>query len=108
MNFKNPIPEVLEVSCSLYFTHPPFSEVLLNLFSSSSTMQYVIFMYMKHLGVKVKEPRNLEHKRGRIGFLPKIKVRLGGHCVQVSVLLPLLDAFLLSAYFFSNLVQGAY
>ncbi|XP_024425344.2 rho guanine nucleotide exchange factor 12 isoform X2 [Desmodus rotundus] len=39
----------------------------------SSTMQYVIFMYMKHLGVKVKEPRNLEHKRGRIGFLPKIK-----------------------------------
>ncbi|XP_019519139.1 PREDICTED: rho guanine nucleotide exchange factor 12 isoform X3 [Hipposideros armiger] len=39
----------------------------------SSTIQYVIFMYMKHLGVKVKEPRNLEHKRGRIGFLPKIK-----------------------------------
>lgn len=36
-------------------------------------MQYVILMYMKHLGVKVKEPRNLEHKRGRIGFLPKIK-----------------------------------
>uniref|UniRef100_A0A8C9KDR9 Rho guanine nucleotide exchange factor 12 n=1 Tax=Panthera tigris altaica TaxID=74533 RepID=A0A8C9KDR9_PANTA len=41
-----------------------------------STMQYVILMYMKHLGVKVKEPRNLEHKRGRIGFLPKIKVGL--------------------------------
>ncbi|XP_064433403.1 rho guanine nucleotide exchange factor 12 isoform X8 [Mirounga angustirostris] len=39
----------------------------------SSTMQYVILMYMKHLGVKVKEPRSLEHKRGRIGFLPKIK-----------------------------------
>ncbi|XP_075402837.1 rho guanine nucleotide exchange factor 12 isoform X2 [Tenrec ecaudatus] len=39
----------------------------------SSTMQYVILVYMKHLGVKVKEPRNLEHKRGRIGFLPKIK-----------------------------------
>ncbi|XP_074071382.1 rho guanine nucleotide exchange factor 12 isoform X2 [Macrotis lagotis] len=39
----------------------------------SSTMQYVILMYMKHLGVRVKEPRNLEHKRGRIGFLPKIK-----------------------------------
>ncbi|KAL4696902.1 hypothetical protein H8959_002600, partial [Pygathrix nigripes] len=46
---------------------------LLHPFSSSSTMQYVILMYMKHLGVKVKEPRNLEHKRGRIGFLPKIK-----------------------------------
>ncbi|OBS64893.1 hypothetical protein A6R68_06563, partial [Neotoma lepida] len=41
-----------------------------------STMQYVILMYMKHLGVKVKEPRNLEHKRGRIGFLPKIKAAL--------------------------------
>ncbi|XP_039940903.1 rho guanine nucleotide exchange factor 12 isoform X2 [Hirundo rustica] len=39
----------------------------------SSTMQYVILTYMKHLGVKVKEPRNLEQKRGRIGFLPKIK-----------------------------------
>lgn len=40
-------------------------------------MQYVILTYMKHLGVKVKEPRNLEQKRGRIGFLPKIKVLLG-------------------------------
>ncbi|KAM4651196.1 rho guanine nucleotide exchange factor 12 isoform 2-T3 [Discoglossus pictus] len=39
----------------------------------SSTMQYVILTYMKHLGVKVKEPRSLEQKRGRIGFLPKIK-----------------------------------
>ncbi|XP_015416124.1 PREDICTED: rho guanine nucleotide exchange factor 12 isoform X2 [Myotis davidii] len=39
----------------------------------SSAMQYVIFMYMKHLGVRMKEPRSLEHKRGRIGFLPKIK-----------------------------------
>lgn len=71
-------------------------------------MQYVIFMYMKHLGVKVKEPRNLEHKRGRIGFLPKIKVRLGEHCVQVSVLLPVLDAFLLSVHFFSSFLQVAY
>ncbi|EMP29024.1 Rho guanine nucleotide exchange factor 12, partial [Chelonia mydas] len=40
----------------------------------SSTMQYVILTYMKYLGVKVKEPRSLEQKRGRIGFLPKIKV----------------------------------
>lgn len=39
----------------------------------SSTMQYVILTYMKYLGVKVKEPRSLEQKRGRIGFLPKIK-----------------------------------
>lgn len=39
-------------------------------------MQYVISTYMKHLGVKVKEPRGLEHKRPRINFLPKIKVRL--------------------------------
>ncbi|XP_051257370.1 rho guanine nucleotide exchange factor 12 isoform X3 [Dicentrarchus labrax] len=37
------------------------------------TMQYVILTYMKHLGVKVKEPRSLEHKRARINFLPKIK-----------------------------------
>ncbi|XP_040006687.1 rho guanine nucleotide exchange factor 12-like isoform X2 [Xiphias gladius] len=37
------------------------------------TMQYVVLTYMKHLGVKVKEPRGLEHKRARINFLPKIK-----------------------------------
>lgn len=36
-------------------------------------IQYVILTYMKHLGVKVKEPRLLEQRRGRIGFLPKIK-----------------------------------
>uniref|UniRef100_A0A8D3EBR9 Rho guanine nucleotide exchange factor 12-like n=1 Tax=Scophthalmus maximus TaxID=52904 RepID=A0A8D3EBR9_SCOMX len=42
------------------------------------TMQYVILTYMKHLGVKVKEPRGLEHKRPRINFLPKIKVRTSG------------------------------
>ncbi|CAB1316675.1 unnamed protein product, partial [Coregonus sp. 'balchen'] len=34
---------------------------------------YVILTYMKHLGVKVKEPRSLEPKRVRINFLPKIK-----------------------------------
>ncbi|XP_048367944.1 rho guanine nucleotide exchange factor 12 isoform X2 [Sphaerodactylus townsendi] len=39
----------------------------------SSAVQYVVLAYMKHLGVRVKEPRNLDHKRGRIGFLPKIK-----------------------------------
>ncbi|KAM3869008.1 rho guanine nucleotide exchange factor 12 [Diretmus argenteus] len=38
-----------------------------------TTMQYVILNYMKHLGVKVKEPRSLEPKRARINFLPKIK-----------------------------------
>ncbi|CAB1347536.1 unnamed protein product [Coregonus sp. 'balchen'] len=36
-------------------------------------MQYVILTYMKHLGVKVKEPRGLESKWVRINFLPKIK-----------------------------------
>ncbi|XP_048086323.1 rho guanine nucleotide exchange factor 12 isoform X1 [Alosa alosa] len=41
-----------------------------------STMQYVILTYMKHLGVKVKEPRGLEPKPKRINFnLPKIKVK---------------------------------
>ncbi|XP_053307478.1 rho guanine nucleotide exchange factor 12 [Spea bombifrons] len=38
-----------------------------------NTIQYVILTYMKLLGVKVKESRSLEQKRGRIGFLPKIK-----------------------------------
>ncbi|KAJ8397216.1 hypothetical protein AAFF_G00440500 [Aldrovandia affinis] len=38
-----------------------------------TTMQFVILTYMKHLGVKVKEPRSLEPKRVRINFLPKIK-----------------------------------
>lgn len=40
----------------------------------STTMQYVIYTYMKHLGVRVKEPRSLESKRLRISFLPMIKV----------------------------------
>ncbi|XP_056329303.1 rho guanine nucleotide exchange factor 12 isoform X2 [Danio aesculapii] len=35
-----------------------------------SAIQYVIFMYMKHLGVRAKEQRNLESKRVRINFLP--------------------------------------
>uniref|UniRef100_A0A8C3A1I0 Rho guanine nucleotide exchange factor 12 n=1 Tax=Cyclopterus lumpus TaxID=8103 RepID=A0A8C3A1I0_CYCLU len=35
--------------------------------------RYVIYTYMKHLGVRVKEPRSLESKRVRINFLPKIK-----------------------------------
>ncbi|XP_058600393.1 rho guanine nucleotide exchange factor 12 isoform X2 [Onychostoma macrolepis] len=35
-----------------------------------NTIQYVIFMYMKHLGVRGKEQRNLESKRVRINFLP--------------------------------------
>uniref|UniRef100_A0A673A695 Rho guanine nucleotide exchange factor (GEF) 12a n=1 Tax=Sphaeramia orbicularis TaxID=375764 RepID=A0A673A695_9TELE len=34
---------------------------------------YVIYTYMKHLGVRVKEPRSLESKWVRINFLPKIK-----------------------------------
>ncbi|XP_062873206.1 rho guanine nucleotide exchange factor 12 isoform X2 [Trichomycterus rosablanca] len=38
-----------------------------------TTIQYVIYTYMKHLGVRVKEQRNLESKRVRIHFLPKIK-----------------------------------
>lgn len=42
-------------------------------------MQYVILTYMKHLGVKVKEPRGLEHKRARINFLPKIKVPIASN-----------------------------
>nr|XP_015817390.2 rho guanine nucleotide exchange factor 12 isoform X2 [Nothobranchius furzeri] len=37
------------------------------------TMQYVILTYMKHLGVKVKEPRWFEHKRLRNNLIPKLK-----------------------------------
>ncbi|XP_028664257.1 rho guanine nucleotide exchange factor 12-like isoform X7 [Erpetoichthys calabaricus] len=35
-----------------------------------TAIHFVIFTYMKHLGVKMKEPRSLEQKRGRIGFPP--------------------------------------
>ncbi|XP_022530904.2 rho guanine nucleotide exchange factor 12 isoform X3 [Astyanax mexicanus] len=38
-----------------------------------TTIQYVILSYMKLLGVRSKEQRNLESKRVRINFLPKIK-----------------------------------
>lgn len=38
-----------------------------------TTIQYVILSYMKQLGVRSKEQRNLESKRVRINFLPKIK-----------------------------------
>ncbi|XP_059913038.1 rho guanine nucleotide exchange factor 12-like isoform X2 [Gadus macrocephalus] len=40
-----------------------------------ATMQYVMLAYLKHLGVKIKEPRSLEPKRIRINFLPKIKLQ---------------------------------
>uniref|UniRef100_A0A8C8M4W2 Rho guanine nucleotide exchange factor (GEF) 12b n=1 Tax=Oncorhynchus tshawytscha TaxID=74940 RepID=A0A8C8M4W2_ONCTS len=52
-----------------------FSEIHCIVLCFSTTMQYVILTYMKHLGVKVKEPRSLEPKRVRINFLPKIKVQ---------------------------------
>uniref|UniRef100_A0AAR2JML4 Rho guanine nucleotide exchange factor (GEF) 12a n=1 Tax=Pygocentrus nattereri TaxID=42514 RepID=A0AAR2JML4_PYGNA len=43
-----------------------------------NTMQYVILSYMKHLGVKVKESRGLEHKPKRMNLFPKIKDKDGG------------------------------
>lgn len=54
-------------------------------------MQYVIYTYMKHLGVRVKEPRSLESKRVRINFLPKIKVRNGDSSIYTPSL-PVLAA----------------
>ncbi|XP_068186712.1 rho guanine nucleotide exchange factor 12 isoform X2 [Antennarius striatus] len=51
----------------ILLTSPPTEE------EKSQTMQFVILTYMKHLGVKTKEPRGLEPKRARINFLPKIK-----------------------------------
>lgn len=53
-----------------------FNSTLIHSFVfSSNTINYVIFMYMKHLGVRVKEQRNLESKRVRLNFLPsKLRV----------------------------------
>ncbi|KAM6972865.1 rho guanine nucleotide exchange factor 12 [Aplochiton taeniatus] len=47
-----------------------------------TTMQYVILTYMKHLGVRVKEPRSLESKRVRINFLPKMKKSMKAEKVE--------------------------
>ncbi|KAM8897291.1 rho guanine nucleotide exchange factor 12 isoform 2-T2 [Spinachia spinachia] len=70
-------PQALERECSC--AEHILSKIDDILFSSypteedkCQTMQHVILTYMKHLGVKVKEPRGLEHKRARINFLPKI------------------------------------
>ncbi|KAM7373986.1 hypothetical protein PAMP_006666 [Pampus punctatissimus] len=57
-NLKVPVPETISAETEE---------------EKCQNMQYVILTYMKHLGVKVKEPRGLEHKRARINFLPKIK-----------------------------------
>ncbi|XP_061818723.2 rho guanine nucleotide exchange factor 12 isoform X1 [Nerophis lumbriciformis] len=74
---KDPLVWERECSCAehilskiedILFTSQPSEE------DKCQTMQYVILTYMKHLGVKVKEPRGLEQKRARINFLPKIKV----------------------------------
>ncbi|XP_063799573.1 rho guanine nucleotide exchange factor 12 isoform X2 [Pseudophryne corroboree] len=59
-------PILLKIEEVLLSSQPPEEE-------KCGIIQYVILTYMKHLGVKVKEPRILEHRRGRIGFLPKIK-----------------------------------
>ncbi|XP_015235910.1 PREDICTED: rho guanine nucleotide exchange factor 12 isoform X2 [Cyprinodon variegatus] len=40
-----------------------------------TTIQIVIYTYMKHLGVRVKEPRNLESKRGLNRLFPKMKLQ---------------------------------
>ncbi|KAH0623302.1 hypothetical protein JD844_031479 [Phrynosoma platyrhinos] len=61
------LPEVHRHLEDFRLTSQPIEE------EKSSSIQYVILTYMKHLGVRVKEPRNLDQKRGRIGFLPKIK-----------------------------------
>ncbi|XP_072283241.1 rho guanine nucleotide exchange factor 12 isoform X2 [Pyxicephalus adspersus] len=59
-------PILQKIDDILLSSQPPEEE-------KCGTIQYVILTYMKHLGVKVKEPRMLEQRRGRIGFLPKIK-----------------------------------
>lgn len=84
-------------------------ELLSYLFSISTTIQYVIYTYMKHLGVRVKEPRSLESKRVRINFLPKIKVWV----MLVLALLPfplallsLTSTWCLLCFFFCNLQKS--
>lgn len=57
----------------------------LSFVSSSTTIQYVIFMYMKHLGVRVKEQRNMESKRVRINFLPS-KLRVYARTVSICLI----------------------
>ncbi|KAM5132394.1 rho guanine nucleotide exchange factor 12 [Mantella aurantiaca] len=59
-------PILQKIDDVLLSSQPPEEE-------KCGSIQYVILTYMKHLGVKVKEPRILEQRRGRIGFLPKIK-----------------------------------
>ncbi|XP_068097096.1 rho guanine nucleotide exchange factor 12 isoform X3 [Hyperolius riggenbachi] len=59
-------PILQKIDDVLLSSQPPEEE-------KCGNIQYVILSYMKHLGVKVKEPRILEQRRGRIGFLPKIK-----------------------------------
>ncbi|XP_069802587.1 rho guanine nucleotide exchange factor 12 isoform X2 [Dendropsophus ebraccatus] len=59
-------PILQKIEEVLFSSQPPEDEKCV-------TIQYVILIYMKHLGVKVKEPRLLEQRRGRIGLIPKIK-----------------------------------
>lgn len=61
------------------------STLKLSCVSSSTAIQYVIFMYMKHLGVRMKEQRNLESKRVRINFLPS-KLRVSAHSVSICLI----------------------
>uniref|UniRef100_M4AAC5 Rho guanine nucleotide exchange factor 12-like n=1 Tax=Xiphophorus maculatus TaxID=8083 RepID=M4AAC5_XIPMA len=60
-----------ECACAEHILCKRYKNTLI--YSQIQAMQYVILTYMKHLGVKVKEPRGLEQKRARITFLPKIK-----------------------------------
>uniref|UniRef100_A0A669EHL9 Rho guanine nucleotide exchange factor 12 n=1 Tax=Oreochromis niloticus TaxID=8128 RepID=A0A669EHL9_ORENI len=60
--------QALEKECSCA------EHILFKIEDILQTMQYVILTYMKHLGVKVKEHRGLEHKRARITF-PRIKIK---------------------------------
>lgn len=64
-----------------------------------STTMYVIYTYMKHLGVRVKEPRSLESKRVRINFLPKIKVLNINLCTLSNFLSSLSVIYLTLAWF---------
>uniref|UniRef100_A0A3Q2CKQ0 Rho guanine nucleotide exchange factor (GEF) 12a n=1 Tax=Cyprinodon variegatus TaxID=28743 RepID=A0A3Q2CKQ0_CYPVA len=50
-----------------------YAENIISKIDDITTIQIVIYTYMKHLGVRVKEPRNLESKRGLNRLFPKMK-----------------------------------
>ncbi|KAM4589709.1 rho guanine nucleotide exchange factor 12 isoform 6-T6 [Fundulus diaphanus] len=71
-----------------------------------TTIQFVIYTYMKHLGVRVKEPRNLESKRGLNRLFPKMKVLYGLPAYQTLFFTFINHVTLCLLVFFNNLQKS--